>query len=116
MKKRLRKKKNLKEFSILGVTFFLKTEFSIKCFDEFLFSFLDFVEKNGLICFGSGTPQKYSLTLESEKPARVVSDFQISLIKEWLAKHSKVIEIKTSEKWDLNYGKFPNEKIQDNFI
>jgi uncharacterized protein YggL (DUF469 family) len=55
MKKRLRKKRRLDEFSEYGFQFVLKVKSALdeKGFDDFLDNMvLDFVEKNGLYCCG----------------------------------------------------------------
>ncbi len=87
MKKRLRKKKHLKEFSEYGVELELqvRSEITEDEFEKLVDQLINFVEDNGLFCGGGYNPIKKELSffIEVGRDVSKVIEFQLKL-KQWI--------------------------------
>jgi len=105
MKKRLRKKKHLGEFTVWGRQLVILRNRQ-EGFDEFLDAFIeDAIESNGCYCGGGGKEDKLDVVVElgcrSDDP-----DARLSRIKEWLSNRTDVENWRVGEEFDIWHGDF----------
>jgi uncharacterized protein YggL (DUF469 family) len=104
MKKRIRKKKHLKEFQELGFSLefdYVEAE-NKELFDTFLDAFLEeAIEGNGLECGGGGYIHHDYFVIRHRGS---VSEEQRNAVKQWLEKQSAVKNIVLGEFRDAWYG------------
>lgn len=105
MKKRLRKKKHLGEFTEFGRQLVIYRNKKNGC-DEFLDAFIEeAIEANGCYCGGGGKEDKLSFIVElgrrSDDP-----DARLNMITAWLDARSDVERWKVGEEFDIWYGDF----------
>ena len=105
MKKRLRKKKHLGEFTEWGRQLVILRNLK-NGFDEFLDAFIEeAIELNGCCCGGGGKENKLDVVVElgcrSDDP-----DARLKRITAWLDARSDVESWKVGEEFDLWHGDF----------
>lgn len=105
MKKRLRKKKHLGEFTEWGRQLVILRNLK-NGFDEFLDAFIEeAIELNGCYCGGGGKENKLDVVVElgrrSDDP-----DARLKRITAWLDARSDVESWKVGEEFDLWHGDF----------
>jgi uncharacterized protein YggL (DUF469 family) len=105
MKKRLRKKKHIREFAEYGRQLVV-TRNRDDGFDEFLDAFiLKAIEANGCYCGGGGKEDKLDVVVElglrSEDP-----DARLKKITAWLQSRPDVKTWKVGEEFDIWHGDF----------
>jgi uncharacterized protein YggL (DUF469 family) len=113
MKKRLRKKKHLAEFTEWGRQFII-TRNRKDGFDEFLVAFIEeAIELNGCYCGGAGKEDKLNVVVELGRRSDD-GDARMTKIAAWLNARSDVQSWRMSEELDLWHGNFHDieEKIE----
>jgi uncharacterized protein YggL (DUF469 family) len=113
MKKRLRKKKHLGEFTEWGRQFVI-TRNRKDGFDEFLDAFIEeAIEANGCYCGGGGKEDKMNFVVElgrrSDDP-----DARLKRITAWLEARPDVENWKVGEEFDIWHGDYQdiNDEIE----
>ncbi|KUJ75813.1 hypothetical protein AVO42_11070 [Thiomicrospira sp. XS5] len=92
--RRLRKKLYLDEFSVYG--FEVKAQCSLKngqSYDEFIDSFLDFIERRGLLFGGGGELDRFDGFIASQQRYGSPDEDDRQAVKEWLERHCTDCEI-----------------------
>ena len=105
MKKRIRKKKHLAEFTEWGRQLLIKRNRKDE-FDEFLDAFIvEAIEANGCLCGGGGKEDKLDVIVElgrhSDDPAG-----RLKRIAAWLEARPDVLTWETGEEFDIWHGEF----------
>ena len=105
MKKRLRKKKHLGEFTEWGIQL-VATRNQKDGFDDFLDAFvLEAIEANGCYCGGGGMEDKFDVVIELGRHADD-PESKLRKITAWLDSRSDVQGYRTGELFDLWHGDF----------
>jgi len=102
MKKRLRKKLCLAEFTEWGVDLAVKRTGS-EGFDEFFDEFIELVEAQDCYCGGGGHEDQMSVVIELGRSRELASD-RVAIIKKWLDKRKDVKAHRFSNIFDLCNG------------
>lgn len=105
MKKRLRRKKHLGEFTEWGRQLVIKRNRK-DGFDEFLDAFIrDAIEANGCYCGGGGKDDKLDVVVElgrtKDDPAA-----RMKSVTDWLDSRPDVLNWKTGEQFDIWHGDY----------
>ena len=113
MKKRLRKKKHVGEFAVLGVPVGIKLVDGTD-FDSFLNAFLtDAIEANGCYVGGGGQKDRFSGFVELGRKADLPEE-RLKRISRWLDTNSEVEKYVIGEITDVWYGPFDElDSIED---
>ena len=111
MKKRLRKKKHLGEFAVLGVSIRVRCHegTSEAAFDELFDAFLfETVESAGLSFGGSGSAASgFTGVIEPPEGSLSIDSAVLDFIRGWLSEQPAVASVELSEPWDLWHGRAP---------
>ena len=107
MRKRLRKKKFLKEFKIYGVSFIIKRN-KKKDFENFLDSFIDIIELYNCYSLCSGKKDILEGFIELGKKDKNPESI-IEKITTWLSKQEDIEKYKFGKITDANYGPFDED-------
>jgi len=102
MRKRLRKKLCLAEFTEWGVDLAIKRN-TTDDFDEFFDAFIELVESHDCYCGGGGEGDQMSVVIELGRSRELASD-RIAAIKKWLDKRKDVKAHRFSNIFDLCNG------------
>lgn len=111
MKKRLRKKRHLKEFAVRGVS--LKSTFTSDITEEAFSAFIDDFISEGIeklhLQFGGGgaRDEGWNGVLEPEPPQRAIPAEKLEAIRQWLASRKELASYELSDPWDIWYGRDP---------
>jgi len=114
MKKRLRKKKHLGEFTEWGRQLVIVRNRK-DGFDEFLDAFIEAIESNGCYCGGGGKEDKSGVVVELGRRADD-PDAKLSKITAWLDARPDVERWKVGEEFDIWHGDFQDidDEIEQN--
>lgn len=111
MKKRLRKKLRLREFSVHGVSLKLSLVANLtkEAFDVFVDEFIEeAIESNGLLFGGGGScATGWNGVIDPGSGGNAISVPSLYAVREWLAARAEVRDFQISEPWDLWHGKNP---------
>ncbi len=108
MKKRLRKKKHLAEFTEWGIDLAIKRTTS-DGFDEFLDAFIEAVEANDCFCGGGGSDDHLSVAVELGR-SREIGQERLAGIKKWLDSRADIKRYRVGDLTDMCNG---DEKAWD---
>ncbi len=104
MKKRLRKKKHLGEFTEYGVPIAMRLSDDID-FDNFLDSFLDAIEATGCYFGGGGKKDRFSGIIELGRESNSPEE-KLHEISNWIKKNRSIEKYAIGKIIDLWYGSF----------
>ena len=110
MKKRLRKKKHLGEFAVLGVSLnvhFIEG-FDETAFQQFIDDFIDWIEAKDLQFGGGGSRNtEWSGVIDPGTQLRQIPSDALADLESWLRAREQVSDFKISPPWDLYHGRDP---------